>query len=716
MATIKTLGDFVNTLTSVMEQGESMAQPGMNGASESLTERIVSWIGWKSSTFKANKAPSKLGYLSPTMAQGLADGLTNWLQSRGQEFQAPQIVWGKAKDRNKLSEDEIRPRLEWLEGLVRAVETALAKPVRPPEPPRLPHPQWRRVARPKLLARVETKLEEAYCVAIVGMSGTGKSFLADAVLSAFQGRTRRFEAPKPLDGKLTKVGFLPLMRDAFEYICELPGLNWARRELPLVDKGIVDELARLNSQLSLSDERLIKTTNIHTAAELASEIREKTAFSLQSEVMLSALKIACRLAERKRRTIPPTALLYVDDIWHDPDGRAAEIVQVLGGLRLSAETELPWRLLLTSQQRNAGIAWKLAAAEDAAGQREHLRHTVELDRDDEDNENFGLEVAAAWAARSHDALTREEASLLIQESLKNLAQDAAFADIRWVVRRLRSHPLTVATIAAAWRRSEFSLVRPVWHGAREALLRDGEIRLELGDIDSLSVTPGVYNSRHVDRVKALLFALDLLHPADRQRYYDLTLHRPGSGPLHVGIFQYLWDRADRGDGSRFIVDDRHALIRLVFADAMLVQTEQQMGGPAAYVLHDMHRQAILVRLRDDEKSLEARHWELLQYLGIVDTRPQVFALDEAKDFDMQVDPDAAGLANSGRTLLHLRLRKAPNADRMPGSEERREISAYAIRELAHHLRSSPDGEKRRAVELAARTCFPLLQALLDRRD
>jgi hypothetical protein len=94
-------------------------------------------------------------------------------------------------------------QLEWLkntlERFAEAIElAAIDSSMGGPQP--LPYPLWRRVPRDDLRDVVCGRLREQGRTAIVGMSGTGKTFLARDVWATIRGPKLWISAPKPLDG------------------------------------------------------------------------------------------------------------------------------------------------------------------------------------------------------------------------------------------------------------------------------------------------------------------------------------------------------------------------------------------------------------------------------------------------------------------------------------------------------------------------------------
>ncbi|MCE3000748.1 MAG: ATP-binding protein [Betaproteobacteria bacterium] len=602
----------------------------------------------------------------------------------------------------------------WLDALVAAVGKAVAQDAGPTAT-RLPHPEWRRCARPELQRAVQERLGGHGVAVIVGMSGTGKSFLAHCLLDELQATgdpdaVLRLTAPARTDGREpSEADFDNLERTIYHWLRgwikpgrfatttlesahgALTARSGAIKRCYDWHKGRQEEAEAAWSKLKTADTDLPRLLD-----DLVARARER-------ELVLVSIQALVALLHQRRAGASPLHLL-IDDLWAP---RAAwPLLASLAPPPKAQAATWPLRVIVTSQLLE--VAW----FGHGRGTAEQLARCVKLDEEAREPERFARDVIAAWAAPGEDALTAQQAAAAILDFRDNtLVRHSALATMDAVAKEVNWHPLTLAAIAALWRHRGYD--PKVWQDILAALQRRGPVVLRLKEAAGAPATGGTVNPRHEDILGALLAVVGTLPENDRQRYFDLALQRQRQGrrALALRLFDYLWRRVPRGGHLLSFATHTEPLIESRFAGLMLVQRQ---GND--YVLHDMLRLAIERALEAGMRTaatppLAERHRELLEAAGLLGDDGNI-RLDE--DLDFALDAGVPGIVCSERTRLHLRLRPEPNTGSSPSEDERRAISDYFLDELVHHARAvAALGEPMASAERRVLTCFSFLQAQLD---
>lgn len=630
----------------------------------------------------------KLTWITDSHASALAVGLASLIPELGEI----DLVWGDGKNRyvrsSTLRQKRLADLLKKIEGALEARAVAATA---------LDDPIWRRVARPDLENAVREKLDQYGLAAITGMSGMGKTWLANRVFDTEPGKKYRLGAPIPDEnGLLGGDAFLALAGDLFRIVkghcvsASFSAQGTQRRRM------IDEHLGSLNAEVVrlYGDRNRIK---LDPSDDLESQSRDlierlEQVLSVSAKASARALAILGMLAERIRAPRLEKALILIDDLWRDaPDGEMVRlIVGTLGpdGVSAPATHERPWRLLITSQDRKAATGF--------SGEPKAER-IVELDAAETDRLGFGRSVVVAWgapaASYSSQALADADIDAFRERTFAPSAPRAS--EISGVVETVGGHPLALAALAAQWRSENYAddfWRRAVFHLAREEPDRDWTESSPLEE----AAARGHANPRHRKVLRALRFALTQLAEEDRTRFQDLLVQRRGSGPIRRALFLYWWPRAGRATTGLAKAFEG-------FAQLSLLQRE----GPALR-LHDLMRLALQEDAQADGLYLSARHRNLLEAAGLLNGVD--LTLDDAADF---VWPRVPG-EDSPLCRLHLRLRPAPDGAAAT-EQERESVSAYMLDELIHHLNGV--GEDQRApLRRVLLSSFPYLQAQLDAVD
>ena len=411
---------------------------------------------------------SSLTKVTESHAKALAAGLEELIPDLG----VINLVWADGKSRKDRSPSLRRKKLSTL---LKKIESALE--ARAAAGIVLDDPVWRRVSRPDLENTVRQKLDQYGFAAIAGMSGMGKTWLANQVFDQEPGQKHRLSAPIPDEnGRLGGDAFVALAGDLFRIAkghcvsASLPALGTPRR-------GTIDEhLGWLNAEvMRLHGDRNRVTLDLGDDPKRQTKdliARLGQVLSVSGKASARALAILGILAERTRAPRLEKALILIDDLWRDsPDGEMVRrIIDALApdGVSAPATHERPWRLLITSQDRKAASGF--------SGEPKAER-IVELDAAETDRLGFGRSVVVAWGAPSASYSSQAQADADIGAFRERTFAPSAprASEISGVVETVGGHPLALAALAAQWRRENYAddfWRRAAFHLAREESDRD----------------------------------------------------------------------------------------------------------------------------------------------------------------------------------------------------------------------------------------------------
>ncbi|MCA3303046.1 MAG: AAA family ATPase [Roseomonas sp.] len=647
---------------------------------------ILEQLGWNSND-QQYWQPARFQLFTPAKAQALHKGV-------GQHFPGanlPPPAW----DMNAA--DATAQAAAWLTRFVKALGHTLERQGR--EAQCLPHPRWRAVPRPQA-ERLRGLLAEGPAAAVVGMSGSGKSFLAQQVFDAWsQGPKLWLDAPKPREGRLAEGEMLTIAAALARYLAqhiprsvasEDPAWIALLRDAQSLAIGAADDrggdLARQSEVLrnALKDANAEKTLRM-ALADLAGRM-------IRPDPLIALIRhLACLLPPARTKDAA-RLLIVLDDVWIPIQLRA--LVKALTPPPERSADTWPLRLLLTSQDRLVLSAGR----EDASA----MAATVEFERDESDPPAFAWRVLAAWACPGKEAVSPEEAASRIgnfaRDVLDNANERACMAK---VLSAIGWHPLTTAAIGSVWR--ELGHTAALWRDLERALgTAIPEALRRLPEAERADAAEMGLNERHAEILTALLLVTETaLDEGARERFRDLAIHRPGAGALPIELFAHLWRCAPRAGRTLSLADGQNPIVGR-FTALMLVQQR----GEGTF-LHDMLRRAIEADLQRRGQSLAERHRDLLVAVGLA-SEEGVLLLDERKDFRL-TDP-VPGRVASERCRLHLRL------DRDVDEETRERLSRYILDEAAHHAVGAASWPQFGDLTTDLLTFLPFLQAQLDMED
>jgi hypothetical protein len=649
----------------------------------SARREIGDWLGWQNSLEQLLKPYTLKARFPPARATCLAAALSAALREQDIELTVPDIGWAGS--------EAGEAGVVWLRSLGDAVAAAVEELIdRSRCPVVLLHPAWRRVARPERCSEIQQKLENWNRAAIVGMSGTGKTFLAREYFDAYAAEPKRwFDAPKPAGyGAVTEGEFCQLAMEVFD---------WLAGQVRGPAGGEIDNVRRRFAELATPIAAAIgaeeRGTNARDVARLIRDsvdaaprnaralvlvVAEFVRRTWRLNIVAEAIKIVVTLLPRGSRG-DLIHTLIIDDGWSLVE--ACPLVDALAPPE--PQPRWPIRLLITSQERDAAMP--------SGSADEKLRsRSVFLDDDETDKQAFALNLIAAWAAPGNDDLAAAETHARIAGFKSELLDHPQMNLINRIICRLEYHPLAIAAIASAWREQKLD-----WSDITGALNRDDPLAWDFDDARQL-------NDAHRNVLRALWRVVELsLEPADRERYLDLIIQRRGSGPVHAAVFEYLW-RHRRRAGELFLLVGQGNPIRHKFAPLMLVQEHG-----TEHILHDMHRLVIGGMLREKGRSAAAeRHRDLLTAAALLDDADRLMIDDPADYVITDADPV---IPCSERYQLHLRLDE-------PRAGEREVLSQYFGDELLHHVKAVVVLPGLDRAEWQLLTSLPFLQAQLDRED
>jgi hypothetical protein len=262
---ITSLSEFVSQLVSIISplpKPLPMSLAGFHNTKRAR-ETVCQWLGWRDDQ---NLRPSRLAtHFTSDKASCLSIELSAAFRAQAVNLLAPPIDW---TDRG-----ELKAKQRWLVGLIEAAADAtLELRTRPNshEPPTLGHLAWRRVERINHCAEIARKLDAMHRVAIVGMSGTGKTFLAREFYEQNVAEPKIwYDAPEPDEHELSEGAFLELARSVFEWLIELVGphggdVREAKRKLQSLAGSLVSSIA--------VSEKLSKTASENVKSDFVSAV------------------------------------------------------------------------------------------------------------------------------------------------------------------------------------------------------------------------------------------------------------------------------------------------------------------------------------------------------------------------------------------------------------------------------------------------------------
>lgn len=654
---------------------------------EALKRWLLELLSWRSSDTQYWR-PARFKLFTPPKAQALHAGLARHLP--GADLPLPK--WDAGAD------DATYQAAAWLNRFEKALLQALRQFGRSAE--RLPHPRWRSVPR-RQAERLRDILKAQPAAAVVGMSGSGKSFLAQQVFDTWvQGPKLWLDAPKQRDGQLSEGDVLSVAATLARHLA-----HHIPKNMPSEDAAWIDLLRDAQSlALGTADDRggdLSRQSEAMRStlqdANERSDLRRVLADLAGRIVRLGPLNILLR---HLACLLPPATtesaarlLVVLDDVWQP--ARLETLVKALAPPPKRRLDTWPFRLLLTSQDRLV-----LSSGREDASAR---TATIEFERDESDPQAFAWRVLAAWACPEREELSLEEASQHIAAFATEFLDNAAGREsMAKVLSTIGWHPLTTAAIGSLWRDLDHD--PNLWLDLDKALGSTAVPRalMQLPEAQRADAAEIGLNERHAEILTALLLVTErALDEATRERFRDLAIHRPGAGALPIELFAYLWRRLPRAGTTLSLADGRNPIAGR-FADLMLVQQRNEGA-----FLHDMLRRAIEADLQLRGKSLAERHRDLLVAVGLASPDGRLL-LDERQDFRM-TDP-VPGHVASERCRLHLRL----GGDIGNNIQER--LSLYVLDEAAHHALGAASLPGFRELITDLLTFLPFLQAQLDMED
>lgn len=617
-----------------------------------------------------------------------------------------------------------KAQIDYLDALLKATKAEAAKvaEARSAEPHTVSHLLWRRVPRQNLLDVLEKKLQATGRVAIVGMSGTGKSFLARDYFNRFDSERRKFfSAPKPSDD-MNKRRFedANIGRQWIDLGFDI--LSWIGRKIPAPseDRKLRAALIRL---LHVDATKAEDLQNERRYADFFEKFLEE--FYLRTDRSIADTASAIRSIIQAAPTLSSTKslLILIDDLWN-PDH--PKIKELLDAITQSGDSR-PIRLLITSQRRYAAFYGNAPLRDGAIDHNKFQSHTLELDKDDHDREEFAWWIVAAYAVKDCEDLTPSEGLERIRDFARKVlridqrleksiaapaARDYAYdlGPIESVIRKLNYHPLALAAFASAWRMA--GLEKHFWSKMGNALDSRPQLEISFLDLEGNSELPEEFNPDHRIVTRALLLAADELSPLEKQLYYDLAIAPRSNEHLALQVFRYYWWRSGAFTArnceeifGRDAFKEREP-IRDIFAQRMLVQSTEKN----TFVLHDMHYMSIRSALDDVGESVFAeRHLDFLKSAGCI-SDSGAWALDSFEDFVFQ--PDGSGLPCSDRMVFMPRLLRDKKGE-APTGDERKILASYLLDHAHFHVKGVRALPTFETIERQFFSCFAFLQALLD---
>jgi hypothetical protein len=668
-------------------------------------QKFLKVMNWSDQHLRPSRIRDEL---TVKKGQTLVDHLDHGVvEAGGRSGMLPAPSWDDSRHSTEDKKASLEKKQDWLAAVASAFARSVDAVITRAEPV-LDHLSWRRVPRPALLTSLSRKLLDQSRVAIVGMSGTGKSFLARQFYDRFNGRGKLWlDAPKPQRGQLLLGQTLDLGIKTFNFLAEHVRSNIGQNSADRAHferrlKDIATFLARpgqAQTPETLAHE--MDASIVDKRSELwGKALAPYVARMASLDGVVCALCALLPLLDTRNSSVSASLLIVLDDVWLPIHLKGLfDALAPLAG-QAAPQTKFPIQLLITSQDRLSVFAGGRTRTD-----QELRRSIIEFDRDEADQEEFALSVLAAWSAPETREMTFSEGLDLITTQRDAIAASSVLTSIRHVLGKTGWHPLTAASLGAWWREAADD---GIWAGLAD--LFDGEqpIDLDFDDASDLLAREAGINDRHRRVVQALLLVTTTaLSPAERQRFFDLAIQRRGSGPVDVTLFEYFWRRHPR-EGSTLAPNDvgNLGLITRKFASLMLVQSTA-----TGFVLHDMLRLAIASALKDDPERLSARHRALVDSAGLLDQNDKLL-LDQDRDFVWEEGHPDVVMSERCRLLLRLRPPFGKASD-SPTVKTRSKISRYFLDELPHHVRAIDRAQGSRQLERALLTNLAYLQAQLD---
>jgi WD40 repeat protein len=552
----------------------------------------------------------------------------------------------------------------------------------------LPHPAWRVIPRPHVIDEVLGRLKRSGAVAIVGMSGSGKSILARQVLD----RAGEQFGPCVIvraDNVLAPVFSISRQPGHADHAslasAILSSIAAVVRSRVAPNTGYAEALSHFSTawpQPEGDDERRYDSqpavrgliTAIGTAPKWSTFVRAvaQNANAVRNFALLTAVARILRLASE--------FVLHVDNL---PDiSRIREFTEFLAVLFGRAEPghASAHRLLVTSLHRTALGFLNSPLAETS------LQVSLDDARDAREA-GFALRLVSAWAVPGELPVSREDAEQAITRFQQSRIDDSPKLreEINAVIERIRGHPLALAAIGSAWRfhhSGETSSLH-FWGDVLAAIARRREGLLSFDpNIDYGDVV----EPRQHDVLASLQFAWRSMEPDSRERYLDLVVGPP-EAPINEPLMHRFWERTSRGGTLLGYAMPRHRRPLQQFASRSLLTPTD----PILFSLHTLHRWMIEVELGAD--GITQRHRDLLVALRL-----------DSLLGDSAV-ADIGGLFRSDEAVRTMLAPPLDDAD----DQEIREVGAYLTIHLPGHLRAA-------GLKSALSTCLTslaYLQAVLD---
>jgi hypothetical protein len=625
--------------------------------------------------------PSRFNEFPLKAAKALRDDLQERFRKAGKDVTLPEPNWTIC--------DGADPRQAWLD----RVHAAIAVAQGDSDGEEADQTKWRVLARSDLVTEVAAKLADHVRVAITGMSGIGKSLLADQYLKhdIHGGLYRKiwFDAPQIPDGQE-----IPPRDALFRFALAVNRCLLQESELPsgkMVEraKGALLSLGLVDSKESRAELLLLDPKSSGPGESLVNWLSKWLAEVAKWEDLVRCLA-AVVMPLFRLKTIHHRLVLIIDDVW------AVETMKPLF-TALASQSTPHIRVLMTSQNRNASLLLDPGKTVE-----ESVRAEVSIEPDREaTRKSFGISVAAVWAAPEQSPPI--DLAPHIEGYRKRVI---ASPEILAALDALDYHPLAVAALAAAWRNVEYN---PKFWSDCVKDLNQG-LPADLGLVDGPR-----RNERHGRIVAALLFALSVQSKEVQERFEDLVIS-PKETAIDVFLFMYLWRHLKRG-GNTYSLSSGRQPFRDVYAPSALVQPDLGRGGvkdepghsKVRYKLHDMHRAAIVAKL--GPMGVAQRHDDLLKVLGLVDEGCGFRFGNE--DIHVERPPTLGSFAGLPRYRVAPRLQPGDNA-----LEDRARIGTYLTSYLQHHVRASDfeEDNSRDGRETMLLSNYGFLQSLLDFED
>jgi WD40 repeat protein len=557
--------------------------------------------------------------------------------------------------------------------------------------PEFPDPEWRLIERPAVVQEVIDKLASCATVALVGMSGIGKSILIRQILRRLDanGDARLFIDAREWLASALSVPAEPSPENYVGLSCELltqlanhcKARTPPRQQYTLFRTRLTDLCAKWSlapQRRAAADDSIARETffsAVHAETDWQDFVSALASHAMQFRTLAFLADLASVLRVGLGKIV-----VVIDDVWNL---RAGE--QIITPLFLPSAggptPECP-RLLVTSVEPTP-LDFLAGSALIHLGQ----SHAAALDTD------LAHQTIAAWAVQGQPFLSADAAATLIggfrQTHIDPRPEVRKGIDA--VLARVGVHPLALAAIACAWRDQPKTYPEKFWLEAAKAIDDEPENILVL---NPNMPSGGIIPKRLYNILSALRFAWSLLDEATRERYLDLAIS-PLEEPINEELFHLLWERVDRAKTrlGPVMAGSRRPL--RMFSEKSLTQISPERSQ---HHLHFLHRQMITSLLgHRSEQALAERHRDLLRATGFLDGDDR-FLLDEMRHFRQ-----AAG----NRTIVWPALQGSVDDD------ELEDCGQYLLQHLPEHVRAMlPLCDAQRACTRVL-TSYRFLQACLD---